>query len=117
MQCHISMGWATGKLVPGASLVNGANLRRFARYLDRMREHGLASKVRLIIGPTGESSVSSTPEGGDVGMISLLRAKSRPTADLGQDLPTDISITDFANIPLSAQVQPTLPASGYWCAT
>src|SRR6185436_3609321 len=67
----------------GASLVNGAGLRRFHGYLDALREHGLDPKPAWILGPVGgESPAYSTQEDGHHGMTRLLTARSRPTAVL-----------------------------------
>ena len=108
----------------GASITNGASLRRFAGYLDALREHGLEPKPAWTepkpawtVGPSGESPSYSTQEDGHAGMTRLLGLRSRPTAvfcrndftaigaivaarDLGRSVPGDIAIAGFDNIPI-----------------
>ncbi|MFN0171473.1 MAG: LacI family DNA-binding transcriptional regulator, partial [Bryobacteraceae bacterium] len=109
----------------GASIINGAGLRRFAGYLDALREHGIEPKPAWIVGPAGESPTYSTHEDGYAGIKQLLAQRTRPTAvlcrndftaigalravrDLGRTVPGDIAVVGFDNIPISAYMQPPL---------
>jgi DNA-binding LacI/PurR family transcriptional regulator len=110
----------------GVSLVNGAGLRRFRGYLDALRDHKLPVNGKLIVGPDRVTGPDySTQDDGYEAMKRLLAQRKRPTAilarndftamgamyairDAGLNVPDEIAIVGFDNVPLSAYTTPTL---------
>lgn len=110
----------------GVQPINGAGLLRYQGYLDALRENGLAVDEKLIVGPAAKSGPGySTQDDGYAGMKKLLALKKRPTAvfarndftamgamcaarDAGLNLPADLSIVGFDNVPLAAYTMPPL---------
>jgi DNA-binding LacI/PurR family transcriptional regulator len=110
----------------GVSPINGAGLLRYQGYLDALRENGLAVDEKLIVGPAAKSGPGySTQDDGHAGMKKLLALKKRPTAvfarndftaigamcaarDAGLNLPDNLAIVGFDNVPLAAYTSPPL---------
>lgn len=110
----------------GATLTNGAGLRRFQGYLDALRENNIAIQKNLIVGPELADAPSySTQADGYEAMKKLLALKQPPTAvfarndytaigamlaanDAGLKIPDDIAVAGFDNVPLSAYCAPPL---------
>ncbi len=110
----------------GATLTNGAGLRRFQGYLDALRENGIAIQKSLIVGPEqAEGPSYSTQADGYEGMKRLLALRQPPTAvfarndytamgamlaasDAGLRIPDDLAVAGFDNVPLSAYISPPL---------
>jgi DNA-binding LacI/PurR family transcriptional regulator len=110
----------------GVQPINGAGLLRYQGYLDALRENGLAVDEKLIVGPAAKSGPGySTQDDGHAGMKKLLALKKRPTAvfarndftamgamcaarDAGLNIPDDLSIAGFDNVPLAAYTTPPL---------
>ncbi len=110
----------------GATLTNGAGLRRFQGYLDALRENGIPIQKTLIVGPEQADGPSySTQADGYEGMKKLLALKQPPTAvfarndytaigamlaatDAGLKIPDDLAVAGFDNVPLSAYCAPPL---------
>src|SRR4029453_12205787 len=108
----------------GVQPINGAGLRRYEGYLDALRDHNLEINERLIVGPPGQSGPGySTQDEGYQGMKRLLSLKPPPTAifarnhfpaigamcavrDAGRQIPRDIAIVGFDNVPLAAYTAP-----------
>lgn len=110
----------------GASAAHARRLRRFQGFSDALHEHGLTSREQWIVGPADDSGPGySTLSDGYQAMQHLLDASPRPTAvfarndftamgamsaarDRGLDIPGDIAIVGFDNVPLSAFTTPPL---------
>ncbi len=110
----------------GVSPINGAGLRRYQGYLDALRESDLTVDEKLIVGPAAQFGPGySTQDDGYAGMKKLLALKRRPTAvfarndftamgaicairDAKLNIPEDIAIVGFDNVPLAAYTSPPL---------
>ncbi len=110
----------------GASAMHAGRLRRFDGFRDALQQHGLAVYEEWIVGPAGDSGPGySTLADGYAGMQRLLDQSRRPTAifsrndftamgalsaarDRGLQIPGDIAIVGFDNVPLSAFTTPPL---------
>jgi DNA-binding LacI/PurR family transcriptional regulator len=110
----------------GASALHARRLRRFQGFCDALHQHGLDVRDEWIVGPAGDSGPGySTLADGYAGMQRLLDLSRRPTAifarndftamgalsaarDRGLNIPGDIAIVGFDNVPLSAFTTPPL---------
>ena len=110
----------------GASVLINSGLPRFRGYLDGLREHDCVISPELIVGPDNlDSPAYATQEEGYEGMRRLLALHEPPTAvfsrndavaigamraarDLGRQVPDDIAVAGFDNVPMSAYTTPPL---------
>ncbi len=110
----------------GASAAHAGRLRRFDGFRDALLEHGLAVRDEWVVGPADDSGPGySTLADGYVAMQRLLALPRRPTAvlarndftamgalsaarDLGLQIPGDMAIVGFDNVPLAAFTTPPL---------
>ncbi len=108
----------------GVSPADGAHLRRYLGYVDSLRDHGIALREELVVGPA-EGPGYATEEDGYEGMMRLANLAKRPTAvfarndyaalgalraahDAGLAIPGDVAIAGFDNLPMSAYTTPPL---------
>ena len=112
----------------GATLANGANLKRLQGYLKAMEANNLRIDERFITGNTNASDEApgySTEKLGYEAMKRLLVLPNRPTAvfarndftaigainaikESGLEIPKDISIIGFDDIPMAMHTSPAL---------
>jgi DNA-binding LacI/PurR family transcriptional regulator len=110
----------------GASAPHARRLRRFDGFCDALHEHGLDTREEWIVGPADDSGPGySTLADGYAAAQRLLRLSKRPTAvfarndftamgaisaarEHGLQIPGDLAIVGFDNIPLSAFTTPPL---------
>jgi len=108
----------------GVSPQDGPNLRRYQGYVDALREHGITMREELVVGPA-EGPGYASEEDGYEGMERLVRLAKRPTAvfarndyaamgalraaqDLGLEVPRDMAVAGFDNLPLARYTTPPL---------
>lgn len=112
----------------GATLASGKNLKRFQGYLKALKENNLPIEERFITGNSEASDDApgySTEKLGYEAMKRLLVLPNRPTAvfarndftaigainaikESGLQIPKDISIVGFDDIPMAMHTSPTL---------
>lgn len=112
----------------GATLENGAKLKRLQGYLNALEKHGIEADERLVTGRReAKSGVPgySTEEIGYEGMKRLLSLPNRPTAifarndftaigamtavkEMGLRIPQDVAIIGFDDVPLAVHMSPSL---------
>jgi DNA-binding LacI/PurR family transcriptional regulator len=112
----------------GATIASGKNLKRFQGYLKAMQDNGLPIEERYITGKTDVNDDSpgySTEKLGYEAMKRLLVLPNRPTAvfarndftaigainaikESGLNIPDDISIVGFDDIPTAIHTSPAL---------
>jgi DNA-binding LacI/PurR family transcriptional regulator len=110
----------------GTSVLINSGLPRFRGYLDGLSEHDCVISPELIVGPDNlDSPAYATQEEGYEGMRRLLALQEPPTAvfarndavaigamraarDLGRQVPDDIAVAGFDNVPMSAYTTPPL---------
>lgn len=112
----------------GATLASGANLKRYQGYLKALKENNLLIEERFITGNTNASDDApgySTEKLGYEAMKRLLVLPNRPTAvfarndftaigainaikERGLNIPSDISIVGFDDIPMAMHTSPAL---------
>lgn len=110
----------------GASAPHARRLRRFQGFCDALHEHGLRLHEEWIVGPADDSGPGySTLADGYQAMQRLLEGPTKPTAvfarndftamgaisaarDRGVNIPNDIGIVGFDNVPLAAFTTPPL---------
>ncbi len=112
----------------GATLENGAKLKRLQGYLSALEQHGIEVDERLVTGRREALSGIpgySTEKIGYEGMKRLLSLPNRPTAVFARNdftaigamtavkeaqlrIPQDIAIIGFDDIPLAVHTSPTL---------
>ena len=110
----------------GASPQHARRLRRFQGFSGALQAHGIALREEWVVGPADDSGPGySTLADGYQAMQRLTKLRARPTAllarndftamgaisaarDCGLQIPGDIAIVGFDNVPLAAFTTPPL---------